>query len=283
MKEFLRTVAFGIIIGIANAIPGVSGGTMAVVLGVYDKLIGGMSRFFDDVKGNIKFLSGIGIGAGLGIYYFGSIIKYCISNYAMSTNFFFSGLILGSLPMIYSKARSLGKASARHYGTLLIVIGLMAALAFYSGGGSDELITQLTPEIALYMVFASMIAAIGMLLPGVSGSMILLMFGLYFSVMTGVTDMNIILLSPVAIGVGLGLLVGAKIIDFCLLRMPLFTYYAILGLVIGSLITVVKNAFDDEPSLVNIIVSSLVFLLGTGISLAFERWNKTIEKPAKSA
>ena len=108
MKEILLFLLYGGIIGVANAIPGVSGGTMAVVLGIYDRLIGGMSRFFSDIKGNLKFLLSIGAGAGLGIVLLGTVITFCIEHYAMATNFFFTGLILGSVPMLYGKAKELG-------------------------------------------------------------------------------------------------------------------------------------------------------------------------------
>ncbi len=275
IKEFFRFVLFGGIIGVANAIPGVSGGTMAVVLGIYDKLIGGMSRFLSDIKGNLRFLAGIGIGALLGIKLLGAVITFCTTNYAMATNFFFSGLILGSIPMLYTKTKSIGKAKLQHYLIFALFIALMALLAF-AGGGGMEASLSLSPTVCAFLFFTSFIAAVGMLLPGVSGSMLLLIFGSYYTIMNAVDSRDVLTLLPVAAGVGVGLLVGSRIIDICLRRLPLVTYYAILGMVIGSLISVGMNAFKQTPSTVDIIVSILTFIIGIIISLAFERWNKKV-------
>ncbi len=281
MKEFFRLIIFGCIIGVANVIPGVSGGTMAVVLGIYDKLIGSMSRFFSDVKQNTRFIAGVGLGAVSGIYLLSALVKFCISNYAMVTNFFFTGLILGSVPMIYGQTRSMGKSSPRHYIIFLLFIGLMAYLAF-AGGNSGSDIMTLNTQTVIYLVIVSFVAAVGMLLPGVSGSMLLLLFGAYYTIMNAVSSRDIITLLPIIAGTGMGLLVGSKIIDFCLRRLPVATYYAILGMVIGSLISVVKNAFTNQPNTLDIVVSSLMLVVGIVISLVFEKWNKKIkqESPA---
>ncbi len=276
IKEFLRHVIFGGIIGVANAIPGVSGGTMAVVLGIYDKLIGGMSRFFSDVKGNLRFLTAIGTGAALGIYLLGALITFCTTNYAMATNFFFTGLILGSVPMLYTKTRSYGRTGALHYLVFAIFIGLMALLAFAGEGSGSETSLALTPSTCLFLCVTSFIAAVGMLLPGVSGSMLLLLFGAYYTIMNAVKALDIFTLMPVGVGVGLGLLVGSRIIDFCLTRLPLTTYCAILGMVIGSLFSVIKNAFAHSPTTVDIVASVVVFIIGIAISLAFEKWNEKV-------
>ncbi len=258
----------------ANAIPGVSGGTIAVVLGIYDRLIGGISRFFTDVKGNLKFLLLIGAGAGLGIVLLGTLITFCIERFPMATNFFFTGLILGSVPMLYEKAKALGKAKAPHYVCFLVFIALMAVLAFVGESGEVSAPFELTFSSAIFLLISAFVAAVGMLLPGVSGSMLLLMFGAYYPIMNAVSEREILTLLPVGAGVGLGLLLGSMIIDFFLTRLPLITYYAILGMVIGSLIAVVKNAFVTEPSVLAIAASIIALLIGIGISLAFEKWNK---------
>ena len=97
-------IIFGVIIGVANIIPGVSGGTMAVVLNIYDKLIDSVSNFRKDFKKSIMFLLPIGIGAVLGIVAFSKLIEFLLTNYPLATNFFFIGLILGSIPMIFKRA-----------------------------------------------------------------------------------------------------------------------------------------------------------------------------------
>ncbi len=274
MAEFLRLTVFGGIIGIANAIPGVSGGTLAVVLGIYDKLIGSISGFLKDIKGSIKFLLPVGIGAGIGIVLFGSLIEYLITYFAMPTNFFFFGLIVGSLPMIYKKAKSMGSVRSYHYLAFLLACGMMVALAIVGDTGSTEVVETLTLSHAVTLIVAAFIAATGMLLPGVSGSMLLLIMGQYFTIITAVSNFNIIILAPVGIGVALGLSIGAILINFCLTRFPVVTYYAILGMVIGSLIPVLENAFASGSDMSQMAVAIPLLVVGILISLWFEKFSR---------
>ena len=94
----------GIVIGVSNVIPGVSGGTMAVVMGIYDKIIYSVNNFFKDIKKNILFLGSLGIGAVVGILLFTNLIDYLLKSYNEQTNFFFIGLILGTAPLLFKKA-----------------------------------------------------------------------------------------------------------------------------------------------------------------------------------
>ena len=103
--EFLSRVLKGLVVGVANIIPGVSGGTMAVVMGIYDRLIGAVSDLRRDFKNSLLYLFPIGIGAVLGIVLFSHLIKFLLEGYPMPTNLFFLGLILGSIPMIFRRAR----------------------------------------------------------------------------------------------------------------------------------------------------------------------------------
>ena len=106
--KFLVNVLRGAIIGIANIIPGVSGGTMAVVMNIYDQLIGSISKFFRNFKKNLLFLIPILIGAGAGIFLFSLLLGSLLEKYPMPVNFFFLGLILGSIPMLYKRATAEG-------------------------------------------------------------------------------------------------------------------------------------------------------------------------------
>lgn len=240
--NFLKNALFGLIIGIANIIPGVSGGTMAVVLGIYDKAIDSVSNFFSNIKKNFFFLLPLGIGAITGIVLFSTLIKHLLSNYPMSTNFFFLGLILGSIPMIYKRTTS---SSFRpiYMLSFLIALAIMLVLTFaFSDFISTELISSLTPLVIIRLILSSALAAACMILPGISGSMVLMILGVYTSILTAISEFNIVFLLPVVVGIGLGLLGGAKVIDVCLRRAPTATYFAILGLIIGSIFPVFRNS-----------------------------------------
>lgn len=224
----------GMVIGIANIIPGVSGGTMAVVLNIYDKLISSVSEILKDWKKNLIFLLPIGIGAGTGIVLFSKLIKTLLENKPIPTNFFFIGLILGSIPMIRKKALE-SKFKASSIIPFAITFGVLIALAVIMPPETNAtIIRDLTVNSFIQLLLAGIIGASAMVVPGISGSFILLLIGLYTTAITAVAEFNIPLLIPIALGAIIGLIFTTKVIDKLLSRFPQPTYFAILGLVIGS-------------------------------------------------
>lgn len=275
MVQFLWLMLCGAIIGVADVIPGVSGGTMAVVLNIYDELIDAVGNFFKNWKKNVRFLIPFGIGAGLAIIIFGKLIKFLLENYPMQVNFFFLGLILGSIPLISKKSLA-GGIKVPGVVALLGGAGVMVAIFLLSPAESAGLITTLTPYYFFLLVVTSFVAAIAMIVPGISGSMMLLIFGVYYSVIGAVSDLNILVLIPVAIGVLAGLLLGAKLIAVCLKKFPQITYCVIFGLIIGSLFPVIRNA-GFTFSLTGLI-SILLMLVGAVTAYLMSREKPEIAK-----
>ena len=158
--EFLSRVLKGLVVGVANIIPGVSGGTMAVVMGIYDRLIGAVSDLRRDFKNSLLYLFPIGIGAVLGIVLFSHLIKFLLEGYPMPTNLFFLGLILGSIPMIFRRARkeSFQKSSLLPFAVSFAVMLLMTIFQNVSDA-SSALITTLTPLTAIRLLLSAAVAA----------------------------------------------------------------------------------------------------------------------------
>lgn len=275
-------IIFGVIIGVANIIPGVSGGTMAVVLNIYDKLIDSVSNFRKDFKKSIMFLLPIGIGAVLGIVAFSKLIEFLLTNYPLATNFFFIGLILGSIPMIFKRATEDRFRLSSLVPFLLFLIGMLVLSSFSDGAMSGEVVSQLSAGIFIKLLVCSAIAAAAMILPGVSGSMVMVILGTYNTVLTAISSMNILMLVPVGIGVLIGIIGGAKVIDLCLKKFPQATFFAILGLILGSIYPLIANAgfsFSAEG-----IVAIVLMIVAAGISLAFssEKLKAKIEARTKN-
>ena len=109
MKEWLKDIVKGMVIGVANIIPGVSGGTMAVSMGIYDKLIRSVTHLFSEFKKSIKVIIPVVIGAGVGIVILSAIIQYLLGHFPVQTNFLFIGLIVGGLPVILTRLKGTGK------------------------------------------------------------------------------------------------------------------------------------------------------------------------------
>ncbi|WP_296628717.1 DUF368 domain-containing protein, partial [uncultured Negativibacillus sp.] len=184
--DFLSRLLKGLIVGVANIIPGVSGGTMAVVIGIYDKLIGAVSDLRKDFKNSVIYLFPIGVGALLGIVLFSHLIEFLLRDFTMPTNIFFLGLILGSIPMIFKRAtqKRFEKVSILPFLVCFAVMMLMTFFQNVSDEGS-ALITTLTAGTAIRLVLSATVAAACMIMPGISGSMVMVLLGVYTSVLTG--------------------------------------------------------------------------------------------------
>lgn len=266
---------FGAIIGIANIIPGVSGGTMAVVLNVYDRLIYAISSLRKEWRRHLPFLICIFIGAGFGIIVFSRVIKSLLASYPMQLNLFFVGLIVGSVPLIFRKVRISKPPKLAKGVAFLVFFGLMIALSFVQKDGTvTTLETSFHMTLALRLFWHATIASAAMILPGVSGSLVLVILGSYFTILTAIADFNILLLVPVGLGVIVGIVGGSKLIAILLKRYEGVTFSGILGLVFGSLFPVlIQSGFGFGRE--GYVWALLCFLVGTGIALAFGRFATT--------
>lgn len=258
--EFIVNIVKGMMIGIANVIPGVSGGTMAVSLGIYDRLIGCISGLTKRFRESISFLIPILIGCALGIAGFTYAIEYLLSKHTFVTCMAFVGLILGGLPMLYQSLRRKMQASRGGIG----VFGVLAfLLAFAVSAGlpmlktGEEALTVIPASAAnMAILFVlGIVASATMVIPGVSGSMMLMIFGYYYGIVNTITGFldalraadvaalkdGFLLLVPFGIGVLLGIVLIAKLISFLFERFGVQTYCAILGLVIASPFAIFYN------------------------------------------
>ncbi len=243
MIETIKLLLSGMIIGVANVIPGVSGGTMAVILNIYDRLVSAVS--FKNLKNNLLFLFKIALGAGAGILLFSTAVKLCLERFPMQTNFTFMGLIIGSIPMIYRRAAGSsakkGPQKIRIPGLIAFILALGAMLSMGladRSAFSQSVQTVLTLPLAIQLFFGGALSAFAMILPGISGSFIMLLLGVYGTVIAAISSLNIWILLPMAAGCCIGLLAGAKLVAVLLGKFPQQTYCAILGLIAGSLVSI---------------------------------------------
>ena len=264
--DMVKFVIFGAIVGVANIIPGVSGGTMAVILKIYDRLIETLS--LKNVKKNLPFIIPLGIGAAVGIVLFSKAIDFLLGNYPMATNFTFMGLILGSIPMIFQRARG-EKMEAKGMVSFLVALVVMVVIALLKPAESNAVLA-LTPLNLLILFGASAISTFAMILPGISGSFVMLVLGVYTTVLTsisgvftwpidGATWHCVGMLIPVGLGCIVGLIFGSKLVDVLIRKQPQATYFAILGLVVGSLLAVFPK---DSLALTLELPIGLVLLAG---------------------
>ncbi len=271
----------GMVIGIANVIPGVSGGTMMVSMGIYDKLILVLTHFVKRMKEAVALLVPIAIGMLLSIAIFAKIFSEVLfPKFPLQTNLFFIGLILGGIPVIYGKVKGNSIRLPQIIGFLLLFVTVVGFAFVGEGGGSSADITFSAVNV-IKLFGVGIIAAATMVIPGVSGSMIMMILGYYNTIIDTINafinalkDVDIpamldtfVVLVPFGIGVLVGVVAVAKLIEFMLKKFPLVTYWAIIGLIAASPIAILIMMEIGTVGIVEIVTGVVLLAVGFFISL----------------
>jgi len=269
MKYIILTIK-GFFMGLANLIPGVSGGTIAITLGIYNKLISCISHLFSNLKDNLKFILPILVGIALSIVSLSNVMSYALNNYLFITILFFVGAIIGGIPMLYKRVKNTMSISSVLI--FLLTFTLVITLTFLKGDNNVIIKNNLVDLIKLFVV--GIIAAATMVVPGVSGSAVLMTLGYYTPIIDLIKELtsmnnilsNLITLFVFGVGVLLGILLIAKLIEYLLNKYEVKTYYGILGFVISSIISIViQNLFMNgliSIGALDIVFGILLFFLG---------------------
>lgn len=275
----LKDILKGMVIGVANIIPGVSGGTMMVSMGIYDKLIHAITHLFSEFKKSFKFVLPIGIGMVLGIVGLSFVIEKMFEVFPIQTNLFFIGLIVGGLPMIYAKVKG-NTIKIQHILAFLVFFGIVVIMAAI--GEVDNTAGALTFSFinCIKLFGVGVIAAATMVIPGVSGSMVLMLLGYYNSILQAITGcvealvafditslmQNVLVLVPFGIGVVVGIFAIAKLIEIIFAKAPMVAYWAIIGLIIASPFAIVLMNDFSGINIVSILTGVIAFAIGSVIA-----------------
>lgn len=272
----IKNILKGIVIGIANIIPGVSGGTMAVSMGIYDKLIHSLTNLRKDFKNSIKFLIPILLGAAVAIVALSFLIEWMFDRYPLQTNFLFIGLIIGGLPGILKKVKG-AKPSVGKVIAFLLFFGLVIVMAL-----TGEVESSTAADVSfsfgnMFVLFGvGIIAAATMVIPGVSGSMMLMLMGFYEPIISAINDFIRALvkldmtgiaagcgtLIPFGLGCVFGIFAIAKIIEIVFERWPMLAYFAIIGLIVASPAAILIMSEKGTIGAVSVITSVITFIVG---------------------
>ncbi len=256
----------GMLMGVSNIIPGVSGGTMAVSLGIYDDLIFSITQFFSKKKKSIRFLVPLALGLVLGVVFFSYAIEFLLAEYAFITSLAFVGLILGGLPILLKEFRATlternEEVSWRHGFVFLFFLLVVVGMSLMQEPVGSAAPLDISFGNILILFGLGVIASATMIVPGISGSLVLMIFGYYYQLLQLLTSFfnnllvlnwagileDMILIAPVGIGIILGVFLVSKGIEYLFINFPSLTYSGILGLVIASPVAILynTNAFAD--------------------------------------
>ncbi|WP_203246708.1 DUF368 domain-containing protein [Sporosarcina beigongshangi] len=266
-----RNLYRGFFMGISDLIPGVSGGTIAFILGIYDELLTSISGFFSrDWKKYIGFLLPLGIGIGATLLLFSRVIEFLLKNYHAPTQFFFIGLILGVLPFITKQAGVKRNFKWTHFLFIILLGAALASTAFIKPLDTTP-ITSLTATNAIGLFLAGWAGSMAMLLPGISGSFILLLLGVYSTAIGALSNLNLPIIAVIGAGVIVGFIVSSKVISYLLAKFTHITFAAIIGLIIGSVFVVYPGIPESGTPFV---MSVIAFITGLIVANMFSSPNK---------
>ena len=276
----IKNILKGVVIGIANIIPGVSGGTMMVAMGIYDKLIHCITHLLSEFKKNVLFLLPIVVGMGIALVGGSFTIEKMFEVIPFQTSLLFVGLVVGGLPAIWKnvKGKTIRPGHVICFVIFFAVVVVMALMGESEGAAADLSFTLIN-VIKLFVV--GVIAAATMVIPGVSGSMMLLLMGYYNPILSAITGFfhslkefdikglmqGVGVLAPFGVGVLVGIFAIAKLIEIIFAKFPLYAYWAIIGLIVASPIAILAMGTFPVIGLIEILTGVVALVIGFVVAM----------------
>lgn len=270
MKDKLILFLKGIVLGIAFIIPGVSGGTLAVLLGIYEELIEAASNFYkglNNFKKYFMYLFPIGCGVIVSVGLCAKIIKFGLEKAPIVTMLIFLGLIIGGIPKLFKSIDK--KPGIKEFSYMLVGIIVVLLMLIADKGSYVVSLDNMNTLSYVLLFFVGMVASATMVVPGISGSFTLMLIGYYEPILNVVNNLtslnnigeNLLIMLPFLIGVIIGIVVIAKIIEFCLKKYHTATYYVILGFVLSSVISVFYEVAQNSFNLTHYIIGIILMIV----------------------
>ena len=280
MLSWLSKIIKGIVIALGFILPGISGGVLAAILGIYERMIRFLAHPFKNLKEDVLFFLPVSIGMLLGIGLFSYPIEYLLENYQVYVLWSFAGAIIGTIPsLIKESTRDSDRDKIDHiwFWATFIISGIaLYALNFVVGSLSANF---------LNFTLAGCLLALGILVPGLSPSNLLLILGLYGPMLTGFKTFDLFgTFLPIGIGLLITLIIFSKFMDYALRLYHSRVYHFIIGIVLSStLLILIPNAGNAESisysdlSLVSYVLIAFFFALGIWLGI----WMSQLEDKYK--
>jgi putative membrane protein len=263
-----RNLYRGLVMGAVELIPGISSGTIAVILGIYERLIAAINGLFSkEWKKHLSFLIPLGIGIVSVMFLFARLIEWLFENYPSPTQFFFLGLIVGILPYLFNQVDVRKTFKMRHYLLLIAGAAFVASLNFLNPAG-NEVITDMNFTTYALLFFSGFIGSAAMVLPGISGAFVLMVMGVYYTMIGAISNLLFDIILVTGFGIAIGIIVMSKIIYFFLNRYHSATFALVIGFVIGSTV-VLFPGWEKSASL--LIASAAAFAAGLFVAYILGR------------
>ena len=229
--------------------------------GIYEKLVDSILHFFKDIKNNLKFIIPIAIGTFIGVFLFGNILKIAFDRFYMQASFAFIGLILGSLKLVIKQA-DIKKITLSHIICLLLAFSFSLYLVALES--SLNITTYINSNS--YLILAGCLMSAGIVIPGISKTVILMILGLYQIYLSAIASLNLSILLPIGIGLLIGGTLFLCLINFLFKFVKSYTYFGIIGFILGSIFVIYPGFSFDMRGLISIILLIVCFIIGLILS-----------------
>ncbi len=281
VKIFIK----GVIYGLSNMIPGVSSGTTLLIMKLFHPMIHSINCIWKTPKQCVPFLTALFLGSAAGTVGFSNFITLVLHRFPLATSLLFCGLIFGSVPMIYRNSKSSTRIKKRYYIPCLLCFAGVVFISLANGLGSTQVVTEMSVQTFIWLFAASAVSSAAMVLPGSSSAIVMLLFGAYHTVIAANAKIvhfgnfetfssAAIILAPTILGMVLGMALISKLIAYLLHHHYTATYFSMLGLMMGSVFTLMNNRSIYSPSLSWIEIAASVVLFFAGVILAYRISNR---------
>ena len=282
LKEVLISIFVGFSIGMSVVVPGISGSTIAIIMKVYDKMMYSFSNLFKKFKACFLFLVPIGIGVLFGVVLGFVLVKLLLDLIPFITICLFVGLMAGTYPILLKEIKGQQVSTNRRvlFAIGLIVPLVVTALSFFAGG-NRELVGLSLGNYVLF-VLIGVLVSLTQIIPGLSATVLLMMFGYYKSLLDGIGsemlksfDILLVYISMI-VGFAIGILLFSKVIDKLLSKQKIPFFFVICGLSLGSMISVffgnecveIYSSWSGGMMAIDLIIGVLSFAVGFGATFA---------------
>ncbi len=257
LGDWLIRLIKGVIVGIGGIVPGLSGGVLAVVFGIYEPLMRFLANIKDKFVQNVLFFIPVGIGVLVGIFAFSAVVDFAFTHYAAQFIWLFIGFISGTFPSLFKTAGKQGRKTYHWVILAVVAVGTFIFMRRMETIGNVSL-----PQTTLNWLLSGALIGLGVVVPGMSPSNFLIYLGLYQPMASGIRHLDFGVILPLALGLIVCVLAFAKLVSWLFKKSYTFMYHLILGIVIGSTLAIIPSGVSGWT----VLVCALMFAFGAACS-----------------
>lgn len=270
-NDWLLRFVKGMFIGSGFILPGVSGGALAAVFGMYERLISFLAHLTRNFKENVLFFLPVGLGGISGVFLLSFLVSFLLGTYETTILWFFVGCIVGTVPALWKEAGKKGRQS----GDIILMIVTLIVAYFFLLYGSQLFDGQVEQNTVTWIIAGGLIG-LGMIIPGLSPSNFLVYMGLYKAMADGFKEARLDVILPIGLGAVVCVLTLSKLFDFIFSKAYSKLFHFILGVVFASTVMIVPTDYTNL-SLLGIIFCPILFFAG----IALGWWMSRLEEQYK--